>query len=73
MFAFDCKVVVCSQWWFSGKETLLPKQEQVHPGSGEIAFEKEIATHSTTLAKEIPLDRRACSPCGKVKESDMTW
>ena len=49
------KANTCLPWWLSGKRIHLPMQEmQVQSLDPEDPLEKEMATHSSILAWEIP-------------------
>ena len=60
-------------WWFSGKK--LACQCRVSSLGWEDPLEKEIATHSSVLAWQIPMDRGAWWAIvhGVPRESDMTY
>ena len=69
------KLISGLPWWLSGKKIHLPMQEmQVQSVGQEDPLEKEMATHSSVLAWEIPWIEKLgrLQSTGVTKESNTT-
>ena len=67
--------IVGFPWWLSGKESAYQWRRPLGSIPGSRALEKEMATHSSILCLENPMDRGAWQATihGGCKESDITW